>query len=152
MDDETRFWIAQQASSHKEGANASRLFRRSKASAGKEPKTLITDGLRTYAEAAALDFPHATHIKEIRLAGTVHNNKMERMNGEVRDREKVMRGLKTVDTPILKGYQLYHNFIRPHEGLNGNTPAERAGIRIGGENKWITLIQNARRSGGKLTS
>jgi hypothetical protein len=41
------------------------------------------------------------------------------MNGEVRDREKVMRGLKRMDTPILKGYQLYHNYIRPHEGLKG---------------------------------
>ena len=54
-----------------------------------------------------------------------------------------MRGLKKVDTPILKGYQLYHNYFREVEGLNGRTPAEIAGIRIEGENKWITLIQNA---------
>ena len=58
-------------------------------------------------------------------------------------REKVMRGLKKVDTPILKGYQIYHNYMRPHEGLDGNTPAEASGIKIDGENKWITLIQNA---------
>jgi hypothetical protein len=68
---------------------------------------------------------------------------MERLNGEIRDSEKTMRGLKKVDTPILKGYQLYHNYFREHEGLNGRTPAEIAGIRIEGENKWITLIQNA---------
>ena len=68
---------------------------------------------------------------------------MERMNGEVRDRERVMRGLKNPDTAILKGLQIYHNYIRPHEGLGGDTPSERAGIRIEGENKWITLIQNA---------
>ncbi len=63
--------------------------------------------------------------------------------GEVRDREKVTRGLKRADSPILRGYQLYHNFIRPHEGLNGDTPAERTGIRVEGTNKWLTLIQNA---------
>ncbi len=34
MDDETRFWIAQEVSNWKEGANASRLFQRAKASAG----------------------------------------------------------------------------------------------------------------------
>ena len=68
---------------------------------------------------------------------------MERMNGEVRDREKVMRGLKKMDTPILKGLQIYHNFVRPHESLNGETPADRAGIKIEGENKWLTIIQNA---------
>ena len=46
---------------------------------------------------------------------------MERLNGEVRDREKVMRGLKKVNTPILAGYQIYHNYMRPHEGLDGKT-------------------------------
>jgi hypothetical protein len=55
-----------------------------------------------------------------------------------------VRGLKKVDTPILKGYQLYHNYFREHEGLNGRTPAEIAGIRIQGESKWITIIQNAK--------
>lgn len=69
---------------------------------------------------------------------------MKRFNGEVRDREKVMRGLKRVDTPILTGYQIYHNYMRPHEGLNGKTPAEVCGIRIEGENKWITLIEKVK--------
>jgi putative transposase len=69
---------------------------------------------------------------------------MERFNGEVRDIEKVMRGLKRQDTSMLKGYQIYHNYIRPHEGLEGKTPADMSGISIGGENKWITLIQNSK--------
>jgi hypothetical protein len=68
------------------------------------------------------------------------------MNGEIRDREKTMRGLKTKKTPILKGYQLFHNFIREHEALEGRTPAEASGIIVNGDNRWITLIQN----GGSL--
>jgi hypothetical protein len=39
--------------------------------------------------------------------------------------------------------QVYHNFIKPHEGLNGKTPAEACRIELKGDNKWITLIQNA---------
>jgi putative transposase len=39
------------------------------------------------------------------------------MNGEIRDREKTMRGLKKIDTPILKGCQIYHNYIREHQAL-----------------------------------
>jgi len=73
----------------------------------------------------------------------MNNNKMERMNGEVRDREKAMRGLKKDDTPILSGYQLFHNFIRPHEALDEKTPADACGLKVEGQNKWITLIQNA---------
>ncbi len=71
---------------------------------------------------------------------------MERMNGEIRDREKTMRGLKRNRTPILQGYQIFHNYIRPHMALDGKTPAEACGIKIEGENKWTTLIQNASRN------
>ena len=44
---------------------------------------------------------------------------MERLNGEVRDREKVMRGIKKMDSAIFKGYQLYHNYFRDHDALQG---------------------------------
>ncbi len=68
---------------------------------------------------------------------------MERINGEIRDREKTMRRLMKKDTAILKGMQVYHNCIRPLKGLEGKTPAEACGIELKGDNKWITLIQNA---------
>jgi putative transposase len=83
----------------------------------KQPKTVITDGLRTYSSASMVVFPEATHIRHIQFRGDRNNNKMERFNGEILDREKTMRGLKTKETAILTGYQLFHNYIRPHEGL-----------------------------------
>jgi hypothetical protein len=73
----------------------------------------------------------------------MNNNKMEHFNGEISDREKTMRSLKKADSPILKGMQQYHNYFRQHEGLNGDTPASQAGIKIEGTNKWITVIQYA---------
>jgi len=42
---------------------------------------------------------------------------------------------------------LFHNYIRSHEGLEGKTPAEAFGIRVKGENKSLTLIQNASKEG-----
>jgi putative transposase len=148
MDDETRFWIAQEVAETKDRHDTRTLLRMSKELMGKKPLTFITDGLHSYHLAYKKEFytntkPKTQHVREIAFAGRVHNNKMERMNGEIRDREKTMRGLKKVDTQILKGYQLYHNYIRPHEALDGKTPAEAAGIVIEGENKWKTLIENA---------
>jgi transposase-like protein len=145
MDDETRFLIAQEVAETKDKHDARMLFMRAKRLMGKQPKTIITDGLPSYAIAANYAFDEAKHVREITLKGAVHNNKMERMNGEIRDREKTMRGLKRNRTPILQGYQIYHNFIRPHESLDGNTPAEVAGIKVEGTNRWKTLIQNASR-------
>jgi len=65
------------------------------------------------------------------------------LSGGLRQREKVMRTLVKPDTEILSGMQIYHNFIRPHEALNGRTPSEAAGIEVEGGDKWLTLIQNA---------
>ncbi|MFA5365699.1 MAG: IS6 family transposase [Candidatus Bathyarchaeia archaeon] len=144
MDDETRFWIAQEMAETKEKHDARTLFVRAKYLMGKQPKTLITDGLPSYAKACQWAFDGTQHIRKITLKGKAHNNnKMERMNGEIRDREKTMRGLKRKRTPILSGYQIYHNYIRPHESLSGKTPAEACGIKVEGQNKWKTLIENA---------
>jgi transposase-like protein len=149
LDDETRFWIAQEVANSKETHDARQLFRLAKEVAGKKPKTLITDGLRTYQESYTKEFwtrkreGRTEHIRHIVFKGDHNNNKMERFNGEIRDREKVMRGLKKPDTPILAGYQIYHNYVRPHQALDGETPADRCGIKIEGQNKWLTLIQNA---------
>ena len=148
MDDQTRFWIAQQVADTKYTANIQPLFRDAKEIAGKRPNTMITDGAPNFAHAFKKEFfvinnPRTRHIAHIRLQGDHNNNKMERMNGEVRDREKVMRGLKKTDSPVLTGYQIYHNYFRSHEALKGKTPAEKCGIVIEGENKWKTVIENA---------
>jgi hypothetical protein len=61
-----------------------------------------------------------------------------------------MRCLKKKDTPILTGYQIFHNYVRPHMGLDGQTPAERCGIKVEGDDRWLTLIQNAERNTKRL--
>jgi putative transposase len=147
MDDETRFGIAQQEAETKNNADITPLFSKGKEVAGVRPNTLISDGAPNFHTAFnrglyTNKWPWTTHINHIRLQGDHNNNKMERMNIEIRDREKTMRGLKKVDTPILKGCQIFHNYIREHQAL-WKTPAEKCGIEVKGENKWITLIQNA---------
>jgi len=148
MDDETRFWIAQEVAESKDKHDVRKLLQMSKQLMGKKPMTFITDGLPAYHDAYKKEFftlkgPRTEHVRHITLRGDHNNNKMERMNGEVRDREKVLRGLKKDDSVMLSGYQLYHNYVRPHEGLDGKTPAEACGIKVEGENKWMTIIQNA---------
>lgn len=149
MDDETRFWIAQEVADTKETHDASSLFRKGKEVTGMKPKVLITDGLKSYEDAYQKEFweidrqKRTLHIKHIRLSGDMNNNKMERLNGEFRDREKIVRGIKKKDSVMFDGYQMYHNYLRPHMALNGQTPADKCGIKIEGDNKWLTLIQNA---------
>ena len=151
MDDETRFWIAQQISENKYKDDIQQMLRDGRELTGKKPKVFITDGATNFHRAFQKEFythkkeGRPIHIQHIHFKGDMNNNKMERLNGEFRDREKVMRGLKKTDSPMISGYQLYHNYIRPHMALDGKTPAEKCGIKIEGENKWLTLIQNASR-------
>ncbi len=84
-----------------------------------------------------------THISHIHFKRDMNNNKMERLNEEIRHREKVVRGLKKEDSPLIDGYQIFHNYIRPHMSLDGKTPSEACGITIQGDDKWKTLIQRA---------
>jgi transposase-like protein len=51
MDDQTRFWIAQEVADTKNSADIRPLFKEGKKIAGKQPKTLITDGAPNFHEA-----------------------------------------------------------------------------------------------------
>jgi transposase-like protein len=110
MDDQTRFWIAQEVADTKYTADVRSLFQHGKHIAAKQPKTLITDGAPNFHEAYEREFrtnkiaDRTEHIREIAFNGVRHNNKMERMNGEIRDRERVMRTLEKADSPNPKGH------------------------------------------------
>ena len=115
--------------------------------AKKKPTTLISDGAPNFHEAwkdkrKAKNFLHKD-TEHIHMKNDRNNNKMERLNGTIRDREKVMRSLKKDNSPIIADMQIHHNFIRSHMGLDGNTPDEVSGVKVEGNNKRITLIQNA---------
>lgn len=151
---QTRFWIAQEVTDTKFAADLRPLFQKGKEIAEKNPKTLIPDGapnFRSVRKRVLHESPRSTNRAYPRYThdATVHNNRMERMNGEIRDRERVMRTLEKADSPILAGIQIFHNYVRPHMALDGKTPAEVAGITVEGENKWLTLIQNASRKTAK---
>ncbi len=151
MDDETRFLIAKEIADRKVGHDASDLFHQAKEVTGKRPKVIITNGLPSYNEAYQKEFwtndrKRTVHVKHIHLQGDMNNNKMERWNGSFRDREKVTRGLKKDESPMISGYIIHHNYVRPHMELDGKTPAEVCGIEIKGKDKWKTLIQNSIRN------
>ncbi len=152
MDDETRFWLIGEMADTKFQHQADKLLVSTVNMTQKTPRAFITDGLPAYAKSAKRVFGNKTHhvsnvgINSKRKSGKIHpaNNKMERLNGEIRDREKVFRGLKKKDTPLIAGLKLWYNFSKEHGGLGGDvTPSEAALIRVDGDNKWKTIIQNA---------
>jgi transposase-like protein len=144
MDDDTRYWLASDLAETKFQHNADKLLEMTKNAIGKTPKQFITDGLPAYEKSSRKIFGKQTrHTRHIHIQHDMNNNKMERLNGEIRDREKVFRGLKKDDTPIFEGMKAYYNFTKKHGALKGKTPSESALIEVDGKNKWKTIIQNA---------
>ena len=151
MDDSSRYWIAQEIADTKYHHDARNLLKKSKLVTQRIPRTFITDGSTVYDRAYRKEFCYSgkihftRHVNNIKLSGDMNNNKMERLNGEFRHRERPMRGIKKNDSSMITGYQLYHNYIREHDALNGKTPADACGIVVEGKDKWKTLIENATR-------
>ena len=147
MDDDTRYWLASDMAHTKFQHNADSLLELTKAKIGKAPAHFVTDGLPAYMKSSKKVFGKKTnHIRHIHIAGKRdrdNNNKMERLNGEIRDREKVFRGLKKFDTPLIDGLKAYYNYTKKHSALQGRTPAQASLIEVDGRNRWKTIIQNA---------
>ena len=74
-----------------------------------------------------------------------NNNAIERENGNIKERIKIMRGgFENFEgaEAFLNLRHILHNFVNPHQGLNGRTPAEEAEIDLKlGRNKLRKLIQ-----------
>ena len=43
---------------------------------------------------------------------------------------------------MMDGLRIYYNFIRPHSGLNGKTPAQKAKVETDNA-EWMSLIKKA---------
>lgn len=147
LDKETRFWIASHISTERAVSDAREPFRKAKETARKQPKVVVSDGLRSYQKAFKKEFftlrgPRTEHIRKPRFIDQANNNIVERLNGTIREREKVTRNLKEQSSVIIEGYRNYYNLIRPHQSLNGKTPSEQAGLELKLEkNKWLSLIR-----------
>ncbi len=108
------------------------LFERAYRNAERKPERVVTDGLRAYQDGIEKTFGGDTrHEVAAGIRYKSNNNLMERVNGTIRQRTKVMRGLKSRETAneLLHGWTLHYNYFKPHEGLNGRTPATAAGIQ-----------------------
>ncbi|MGA9170115.1 MAG: integrase core domain-containing protein, partial [Nitrososphaeraceae archaeon] len=95
------------------------------------------------------DTLHNPRIKNVRSIGSNSeglNPKVERLNGTMRDRESVMRGLDTAESAqeLVDAMRIHYNFIRPNQAIGGQTPAEAAGIDLNlGDNKVENLMRQA---------
>lgn len=145
LDVRTRVLLASRLSHTRGTRDAKALVQAAAERAGKIPKVIVTDRLASYIDGIELAFGSDTrHIQAKTLTSEPAKQLIERFHGSLKDRTKVMRGLKSRESAdeILNGWLVFYNFMRPHEGLKGQTPAEKAGVKFEYKN-WLDVVKSS---------
>ncbi|MBO8181104.1 MAG: IS6 family transposase [Archaeoglobus sp.] len=139
LDSETRLVIAVHISKSRGVDEAKKLFENGLEKSSK-PDEVVTDGLRSYETAVEQELsdvirPIFTQRRDEQQDGEVFK--------ELKRRVKSLESFKTSEgaKTFAEGYSIYYNFIKEHDSLDNQTPAQFAGI-INNRN-WLDLIQRA---------
>lgn len=140
IDYDTRFLLATRISRSRTTRDAQILYDRAVKMAGKEPNKVVTDKLRSYLD---VDWGKDTeHIQGRPFAVEDNTQIIERFHETLKQRTKVMRGLKNMESAheFINGWLVHYNYLRPHAALDDKTPAEVAGIDYPYAN-WADIIR-----------
>lgn len=149
---DNRMIISSLITKRRETFQARKLFEKAKKHMPHRPKFVVTDGLQAYRRGFRKAFWRTKksyngikHVRLVRFMDKVNNNVIERVNGTIKEKVKVMRGFKSIEgaNAIMSGFIVYYNFVRNHMTYN-KTPAEVAGFDLKlGRNRWRGLIQKS---------
>ena len=152
MDTTTRFMVSSGFMRSRTIDSMVKVLKRGKFATGEQVKVITTDGLRGYPKMLKKSFGLKTHwnhkspiIHNVVIASERgFNHPIERLHNSIRERTKVMRGFHGCmesASAIMKGYEIYYNFIRKHQGI-GCCPYELAIPELElGKNRWLDLIK-----------
>ena len=153
MDTETRFVVASDYMKSRTIENLTKVLKKGKLATGEQIRVITTDGLQGYERVLKKSFGLKTHwnhkspiIHNVVIASERgFNHKIERLHNTIRDRTKIMRGFHgSLESAraIMKGMEIYYNFVRKHQGIDGKTPSEEAIPELClSTNKWLSLIK-----------
>lgn len=132
IDYDTRYLLGTKLSTNRNYKDIREVLERATAKTGTIPSEVLTDGWGGYRE--AIEQAYGADSKHIVTKPftekDLSTNLMERWNGTLKDRLKPMRGMdrNTNFQLILAGFVFYYNYLRPHMGISGQTPAQKAGV------------------------
>ena len=139
IDEDTRFLVAAHISGTRTLEDTIAIFKKGYGQSKLRPRAIFVDGSFVCKPAFNKVFwtmrkdTRPELIRKIGLRAVNSNNSVERLHGTLKDRTRVTRGLKeeeTVRTLLTEGWFVHYNFVRPHQSLEGKTPAQASGIEI----------------------
>ena len=149
MDSDSRVVLAAYLSPTRDTRAAATALAMARERAETPPKSIKTDGLRSYIQGVKTAFPihQVRHVVSEGIRAQINNNLSERLQGTFRDRDKTLRAMKKRDTgqTYIDGLVINYNYFRPHQALDGKTPAQKSGADIPFEN-WREIAESRSQS------
>jgi len=130
IDEKTRYLLASRLSETRTTKEAALVMNEARRKAGKSPKKIITDKLAAYIDGIELVFGADTkHLQGKPFTDVNSTNVIERFHGTLKDRTKVVRGFKSMDTARLltQAWLVHYNFFKEHATLGDVPPAVKMG-------------------------
>lgn len=144
IDVETRYVLDMHLSKTRVEGSCRQFFKKL-ARYNAQPTIIITDGLVSYNYFIKKYYPKAKHVKIKKLTKEPKTSFIERYNGTIKNRTKTMRCFNSFYPcrATLTAFQIYYNFLRPHQSLHGKTPAKVACVDLDVSQRWASLIKYA---------
>jgi transposase-like protein len=146
IDAKSRYLLASRISISRGAEEAEALVRQASERAGKIPKRIITDKMGAYLIGIERAFGMETkHIQSRPFTSTDSTNIIERFHGTLKDRTKVIRGFKNMDTARLltQAWLVHYNFFKEHTSLGDIPPAQSMGMPVPIRN-WKDVVAKGR--------
>jgi len=142
IDEKTRYLLASRLATSRTIKEAALVMNEAKRRAGKSPKRIITDRLAAYIDGIELVFGADTkHIQSKPFTDVNSTNVIERFQGTLKDRTKIIRGFKSMPTAELltDAWLVHYNFFKEHESLGNIPPAQKMGLITPFKN-WAEVV------------
>jgi transposase-like protein len=152
IDTTTKFIVTSEYEKSREKKNLKRILKSIKNKTENQVKIITTDGLTAYTKVVKKTFGYNNKEGRYNIKhhvvnasqGEGFNHPIERLHNTIRYRTKTFRGFHgKIDSAkaIMKGIEIYYNFITKHQAIN-KCPYELAtDIKLSNPNKWLDLIK-----------
>ena len=140
IDSETRFIIGYHLSPHRDSPQAVSLLNEAKDIGS--PAAIVSDRYSAYKVPIKSLFPDVKHIRVQSFKDDISNNLIECFNKQFKAWYKTKQGFSSFEhaNNLISMFIFFFNFVRPHSGLNNQTPAQVAGLNLSKKQKRKYLL------------
>ena len=151
IDCKTRYMVASKYAKRREKVELREVLAKVKYKTEGYVTIITTDGYTAYENLVKKTWGYNNkegkykiiHNKVIASRGEGFNLFIERLHNSIRERTKIFRGFHgTIESAhaIMKGYEIFYNFIRKHQAINCCPYELATDIKLENPNKWLELI------------